>query len=146
MIHDVVVSPLEIISDERGSVFRMLKRGDTHFSGFGEIYFSEILAGAVKPWRCHLKNTSQLAVPLGSVRIALYDGRPSSSTYKGYMEVVSGRENYQLTIVPPGVWTLFLGIGPGTSLIANCSDAPHDPSEVIRRDAHDPEFPITWQT
>lgn len=146
MIHDVVVSPLAVFRDERGSVLRMSRRSDVHFPGFGEIYFSEILAGAVKPWRCHLKNTSQLAVPVGDIRIALFDGRSSSATYKGYMEVRSGRENYRLTVVPPGVWTLFVGLGPGTSLIANCSDAPHDPSEVLRREAHDPEFPITWQT
>lgn len=146
MIHDVVVSPLAVFSDERGSVLRMSRQSDVYFPGFGEIYFSEILAGAVKPWRCHLKNTSQLAVPVGDVLIALFDGRSSSASYKGYMEVRSGRENYRLTIVPPGVWALFVGLGLGTSLIANCSDAPHDPSEILRRDAHDPEFPITWQT
>jgi len=146
MIHDVTVSPLEIFGDERGSVFRMLRTSDVLFSGFGEIYFSEILPGAVKPWRCHTRNTSQLAVPVGTVRIVLLDDRPTSPTFRSHMEVLSGRENYLLTIVPPGVWALFVGLGPGTSLIANCSDALHDPSEVLRRSADDPDFPVTWQT
>jgi dTDP-4-dehydrorhamnose 3,5-epimerase len=122
----------------------MLRRGDPGFDTFGEIYFSEVHEGAVKSWRRHLENVSRLAVPVGCVRVALLDGRTDSPTLETYAELIIGRNNYQLITVPPGVWTLFFGIGPGPSLIANCSDAPHDPAEVERAEVDDLRFPSTW--
>lgn len=122
----------------------MLRNSDPGFDAFGEIYFSEINQGAVKSWRRHRIHTSRLAVPIGSVRVALFDGRTESASFDTYVEHVIGRDNYQLITVPPGVWTLFVGLGPGPSLIANCSDAPHDANEVERGRIDDRRFPSIW--
>ena len=42
-IEGVQISPLKIISDERGSVMHMLRSDSQVFKKFGEIYFSTIL-------------------------------------------------------------------------------------------------------
>ena len=39
-IHDVQVTPLRRIPDERGAVFHMLREDSPVFERFGEIYFS----------------------------------------------------------------------------------------------------------
>ena len=39
MIKDIVITPLKIISDERGKVMHMMRNDDKMFKKFGEIYF-----------------------------------------------------------------------------------------------------------
>ncbi|SVA50049.1 uncharacterized protein METZ01_LOCUS102903, partial [marine metagenome] len=48
------------------------------FTTFGECYFSEMIPGAVKAWKCHRKQTQHLAVPIGRVRFVIYDDRELS--------------------------------------------------------------------
>ncbi len=44
-IHDVTVTPLRRIPDERGAVFHMLREDSPAFERFGEIYFSTVYPG-----------------------------------------------------------------------------------------------------
>ena len=50
------------------------------------------------------------------------------------MEIYIGEQNYQRVTVPPGVWNGFKGIDNKPSIVANCSDIPHDPEEIKRMD------------
>lgn len=144
MIHDVQVTPLGRIDDPRGPIWRMLRCDDPQFEGFGEIYFTGVQAGAVKAWRRHSRMTSNLAVPVGRLLIALFDDRPGSPTRGTVMEIVTGSESYALVTVPPGIWSGFRGLGQGLALVANCASIPHDPNEAERRDPDDARIPYKW--
>ena len=50
MIHDVKITPLKIISDERGKVMHMLRADNAFFDKFGEIYFSTIFFSVLVFW------------------------------------------------------------------------------------------------
>jgi dTDP-4-dehydrorhamnose 3,5-epimerase len=78
MIHDVVVTPLKQFADERGRVMHMLRSDAPTFAGFGEVYFSSIYAGAIKAWHLHRRSVCHYAVPVGQIRLALYDPRQHS--------------------------------------------------------------------
>ena len=39
MIHDIKITPLKIIPNEKGKVMHMLRKDSPAFSQFGEIYF-----------------------------------------------------------------------------------------------------------
>lgn len=143
MIDGVRLTPLRIIGDERGSVMHMLRATDAHFAGFGEVYFSTIVAGARKEWRLHRLHTSQLAVVVGTVRFVLHPGNAGQSA--GTEEIEIGASNYQLLTVPPGVWYAFENRGSSTAIIANCSSGVHDPNEVERRGFDDPPAPYVWR-
>ena len=41
MIHDIKITPLKTISDNRGKVMHMLRTDSPVFKKFGEIYFIE---------------------------------------------------------------------------------------------------------
>ena len=140
----VLITPLVTIGDERGPVMRMLRVDDSQFAGFGEIYFSAVRSGAVKAWRRHRRATSQLAVPVGSIHLALFDDRPGSATSGRLLAFETGAENYQLITVPPGIWAGWKGLGPGVSLVANCSSLAHDPAESDRLDEATPHIPFDW--
>jgi len=143
-IDGVRVVPLRRIPDDRGATLHMLRADDPHFERFGEIYFSAIVPGVVKGWRRHSRLTMNLAVPIGSIRLAMYDDREGSRTRGSIMAIEIGEANYQLVTVPPGVWNGFKGLGAAPSLVANCATEPHDPSEVARCDPFANQIPYDW--
>jgi dTDP-4-dehydrorhamnose 3,5-epimerase len=143
-IEGVALVPLSRIPDGRGAVFHMLRADAPHFQGFGEIYFSTVYPGAVKAWRRHRRTTLQYAVPLGMIKLVLYDDRPASVTSGQLMEIFLGELDYRLVVIPPGLWVGFQGIGDKTALVANCATHPHDDGEVDRADPAGGAVPYRW--
>ena len=144
MIDGVKVTPLRQIHDERGKIMKMITAADPGFAGFGEVYFSCVHPGVVKGWHIHDRMTLNYAVPSGMIKFVLYDDREGSPTRGEVQELFIGPENYVLVTVPPGVWNGFKGVGETTAIVANCTDIPHDPDEIHRRDPHDNDFPYDW--
>jgi dTDP-4-dehydrorhamnose 3,5-epimerase len=143
-IEGLRVTPLLRIPDERGAILHMLRADDSHFEGFGEIYFSMVYPGAVKAWHLHKRMTLNYAVPVGVVKLACYDDRPESPTRGTVAELFVGELNYALVTIPPGVWNGFKGVGSAPALVANCATVPHDPDEIVRRDPSDRDIPYDW--
>ncbi len=143
-IHDVRVTPLRRIPDERGAVFHMLREDSPIFEHFGEIYFSLVYPGVVKGWHIHKWMTLNYAVPMGMVKLVCYDDREGSPTRGALQELHIGELNYVLVTIPPMIWNGFKGEGPDTALVANCASAPHDPDEIDRRDPFGAEIPYDW--
>lgn len=145
-IADVSVTPLRIIEDERGAVMHMLRADAPDFVGFGEAYFSIVKPGAIKAWKRHREMIQNLAVPVGSIRLVVYDDRPESPTRGTVGDLVTGAgvDRYELVRLPPMVWYGFVGLGEGDSLIANCASLPHDRSEVERLSSECNEIPYKW--
>ena len=144
MIDGVRVTPLRQIVDERGAILHMLRNDAEYFSGFGEIYFSLVNPGVVKGWHIHDRMTLNYAVPVGTIKMVLYDDRPGSPTHGELMELFVGERNYQLVTVPPKVWNGFKGIGVTPALVANCASIPHDPQEIHRLDPMKNHIPYDW--
>ena len=144
MIEGVEIVPLRQIADARGKVMHMLRADAPHFKGFGEIYFSTVNAGAVKAWHAHKKMVRNYAVPVGMIRLVLYDDRADSVTRGEVQEIRLGAEHYNLVVIPPMVWSGFAGLGGENALVANCASLPHDPDEVERRDFNDNRIPYDW--
>jgi len=144
LIEGVKITPLKIIPDERGAIFHMLRSDDSIFEKFGEIYFSKVYPGVVKGWHLHKKMTLNYAVPVGMIKLVLYDDRNNSSTKGEIMELFIGVENYVLVTIPPNVWNGFKGIGTEPAIVANCATLPHDPNEIIRLDPINNNIPYDW--
>lgn len=144
MIEGVMVTPLRQISDERGKVMHMLRRDWDIFNEFGEIYFSIIHSGVIKAWHLHERMILNYAVPIGKIKLVLYDDREGSATRGTLQELFVGPDNYALITIPPRVWSGFKGTGTGDSMVANCASIPHDPGEIRRRDPLDRYFGYDW--
>lgn len=143
-IQGVIITDLKVISDERGAVLHMLRCDSPVFKKFGEIYFSKILPGVVKGWKLHKKMTLNLAVPVGKVKLVLYDNRVGSRTKGVIEEIILSEKNYKLVTVPPLIWSGFRVVGSRTALLANCATIPHHPSEVKRLDSFSHKIPYDW--
>ena len=143
-IHDVTVTPLARIPDERGAVFHMLREDSPVFERFGEIYFSLVYPGVVKGWHVHSRMTLNYAVPVGMVKLVCYDDREGSPTRGQVQELHVGELNYAFVTIPPLGWNGFKGEGTSPALVANCATLPHDPDEIDRVDPVDNEIPYDW--
>jgi dTDP-4-dehydrorhamnose 3,5-epimerase len=144
MIDGVCVEKLKTIEDSRGKVMHMMRCDSPLFVAFGEIYFSTVKCGVVKAWKKHLKMTQLFAVPVGKIKLVIYDDRDASHTKNRLMEIEVGEDNYYLIKIPPGLWYGFKGLFSAPSLIANCADIPHDPREIENRPAIDASIPYLW--
>jgi dTDP-4-dehydrorhamnose 3,5-epimerase len=145
MIEGVFIEKLKKIDDPRGNLRHMLRCDAPYFKSFGEVYFSEIKPGMIKAWRKHLKMTQLFAVPVGNIRLVIFDDRKLSPTVGEIMEIETGVDNYCLIRIPPCVWYGFKGVSSPLSLITNCADIPHDPNEIIRADPADAIVPYNWK-
>lgn len=145
MIDDVLISPLKEFRDERGSVLHMLRCDAPEFVSFGECYFSEVLPGAIKAWKRHRGQTQNFAVPLGRIRLVIYDDRDSSPT-RGNLQVLElGRPDAYVRLrIPPDLWYGFVCISAAPALLANCADSPHDPADCELLPESDLKIPYAW--
>lgn len=144
MINGVIVKPLRQILDERGKIMHFLRNDDPEFEAFGEVYFSVVYPGVIKGWHLHRTMVLNYAVPVGLIKLVLFDSREDSPTRGELMELFTGPENYSLIQIPPGIWNGFKGIGTTPSMLVNCSTIPHDPQEIARMDPFDPSIPYNW--
>lgn len=143
MIEDVLIEPLKTFSDKKGKVLHMLRSDAPFFEGFGEVYFSTVNPGFVKGWKKHFRITQHFAVPVGNIKLVLYDDRKSSSSVGQIQEIFMGTENYKLVRIPPLIWYSFKAIGDSFALIANCIDSPYDAAESVTL-VLDDNIPYKW--
>jgi dTDP-4-dehydrorhamnose 3,5-epimerase len=144
-INGVLIQPLEQIEDNRGSVLHMIRNDGVLLKKFGEVYFSEIYPGQAKAWKRHKEQTQNLAVPVGAIRLVIYDDRQKSSTQGNLAELTVSRPNhYSLVQIPPMLWYGFQSLNKQTALIANCTDQPHNPLEVEILPQDSDRIPYQW--
>ena len=144
MIEGVNIIPKKQIIDERGKIMHMIRNDDKNFTKFGEIYFSYSNPNTVKAWHLHKRMTVNYVCVVGKIKLVLFDDRKNSKTRGEIQEIFMTTENYNLVSVPPGVWNGFKSIENKFSIIANCSDIPHDPEEMLRKPFDDPYFNYSW--
>jgi len=100
-------------------------------------------AGAVKAWKRHRAQTQNVAVPVGRIRLVVYDDRQGSSTRGRVQQLELGRPDAYLRLrIPPGLWYGFSCISPTPALLANCADLPHDPADGEVLALNDPAIHI----
>jgi dTDP-4-dehydrorhamnose 3,5-epimerase len=147
MIDGVRTHKLKVIPDERGRLMEILRRDDELFRGFGQVYLTTTYPGVVKAWHKHEKQTDTIACVAGVIKMALYDGRPSSPTHKEVNEFYLGVHNPMLVQVPPGVYHGWTCVSQEEALIINVPTEPYNreqPDEQ-RLDPHTSSIPYDWK-
>lgn len=147
MIEGVNTIKLTPLVDERGFVVEILRRDAQHFKQFGQIYLTTCNPGVVKAWHTHKKQTDNLFLVKGSVKIGLYDGREDSATYKQTATVVITEINPQLVQIPPLVWHGFMTLGNEPSYVLNIPTEMYnyDEPDELRVDPFDNDFNYDWR-
>lgn len=143
-IQDVKIYQKKVITDDRGKILHMMRNDDNYFSKFGEIYFSYVFPKKIKAWHIHKKMTLNYVSVYGKIKLVLYDDRETSSTKGMIQEIFLSNENHLLVTIPPLIWNGFTSADNNEAILANCSDIPHDKSEILRLNYNDKKFPYNW--
>lgn len=122
----IKVIKLKIIKNSKGDLLKYLDRKNKYFKKFGETYFTEIKKDKIKGWNYHKKLYSFITVPFGKVKFTF-----AENIKKRKRNIIVGKENYLLIIVPPGLWFKFESLTK-LSLIANTLNGIHKSSETLK--------------
>ena len=144
MIDGIKIIKKKQIIDERGKIMHMMRNDDPNFTKFGEVYFSYSHPNMIKAWHLHKRMTVNYVCVVGKIKLVLFDDREQSPTKGMLQEIFLTTENYNLVSVPPGIWNGFKSVENKFSIIANCSDIPHEAEEMERKPFDDPYFNYSW--
>lgn len=146
MIDGVQIKKLRVIPDERGRLMEILRNDDEMFSRFGQVYMTTAYPGVVKGWHYHKKQSDNMAVVKGMMKIVLYDSRDGSPTRGEVNEFFAGEHNPILVHIPPYVYHGFKCISSGEAIVVNTPTETYNYKEPdeFRVDAHKNDIPYDW--
>tara|TARA_R110002072_G_scaffold1989_3_gene16453 strand:- start:16970 stop:17449 length:480 start_codon:yes stop_codon:yes gene_type:complete len=141
----VEIHPVKRFDDERGAVLKYASEESPFFEGISEVYFSTLFENVVKGWRKHLKTTQHFCVPVGKVKLVIYDDREESDTYRKSTEVlIGGKEDYHVVVIPPRCFYSFKGLESGPNLVANYIDYVYNHEETVSLDLVNDQIDYKW--
>ena len=103
------------IDHKDGNILRFLRKDDTTYSGFGEIYFSEILPGRVKGWKLHKKMIMNLTCVHGAVRFRTYANTSNALAH----DFLLSPSQHSILCIEPETWHAFGNLSQDKSIICN---------------------------
>jgi dTDP-4-dehydrorhamnose 3,5-epimerase len=119
----VIVTPLKIIHHKKGDIYKIMKKSDKEFYGFGEAYFSTINQNDIKGWKKHKEMNSNLVVATGEIEFVIFN-----ENTKEFFNIIISYDNYQRLTISAGLWMAFRGIG-NHNVLLNLSNIEHTPEE-----------------
>lgn len=142
MINGVIVTPIKQIPDSRGTVRKFITSSELE-NKFGECYTTTVYRGIIKGLHGYKSKTINYCVPVGLVKLVLWDNREGSTTQGNVEEYFIGVENFVRATIPPGVMNAFQGVAEA-SLAVVVADEIFDEEKTIRMPWDDPSFPYDW--
>lgn len=146
MIDGVKTKELRVIPDERGRLMEILRCDDSLFSNFGQVYMTTTYPSVVKAWHKHEKQTDNVACIQGMIKLALYDAREKSPTYKEVNEFYLGIHNPLLVQIPAEIYHGWMCVSHEEAIVVNIPTEPYDhqhPDEQ-RLDPYQNDIPYDW--
>lgn len=147
MIEGVKIKQLKVIPDDRGRLMEILRCDEEIFRQFGQVYMTTAKPGIVKSWHYHRLQTDNFTCVFGKIRLALYDAREDSRTFKEIQDFIIDLENPILVQIPPNVYHGFKCISAEEAIVINTVTLPynHKSPDEYRIDPYDNDIPYDWR-
>ncbi|MDD5681313.1 MAG: dTDP-4-dehydrorhamnose 3,5-epimerase family protein [Candidatus Omnitrophica bacterium] len=146
MIDGVKVKKLKIIPDMRGRLMEILRCDEDIFQKFGQVYMTTAFPNVVKAWHYHKIQTDNFTCINGKMKLALYDARKNSKTYKEVNEFVISLENPLLVQIPPLVYHGFKCVSSVEAMVINTVTEPYNAKnpDEYRIDPYKNDISYDW--
>ncbi|MFQ5603035.1 MAG: dTDP-4-dehydrorhamnose 3,5-epimerase family protein [bacterium] len=147
MIAGVEIKELETHTDERGFFREIIRKTDGFFGeGFGQFSHAMMYPGVAKAWHIHKTQVDWWYVPVGNLKVALYDKRPDSQT-SGQTQVLFMGENFNAKVlkIPAGVAHGCKVLG-GVAHLFYITSNVYDIKEEGRIPHNDTEIGFDWES
>lgn len=148
MIDGVVIKQLTSFGDDRQVFREIIRRTDDFFSeGFGQLSYALMYPGSAKAWHFHQRQVDWWYVPLGALKLVLYDMRPESPTSGKLQEVLMGPDTasgHEVVKIPPMV-AHGCRVLSGVTQLFYVTSQVYDPSDEGRLPHDDPTIGYDWR-
>jgi dTDP-4-dehydrorhamnose 3,5-epimerase len=144
LIRDVVIRPLRVNRDPRGTLVESLKQSWSDLyhptdRPFAQHYFSTTLPGVARDedrWHVHEHQEDRFSVVIGDIVVAIYDPRPDSPT-RGQINLFrlgesNGDEGQFAVLVPRRCYHGFVAVGATPAILQNFPTREYDPADEGR--------------
>lgn len=147
MIEGVKIKNLRVIPDQRGRLMEILRADDDLFERFGQVYMTTTYPGVVKAWHLHKKQTDNIACLQGTIKLAAYDPREDSPTYKEVNEFYLGTHNPILVQLPAGIYHGWMCVSLEEAIVVNVPTEVYnrESPDEFRLDPHANDIPYDWR-
>ena len=147
MIDGVKVKKLKVVPDDRGRLMEILRRDEELFEQFGQVYVTTAYPGIIKAWHYHKLQSDNFTCVTGKIRLALYDSRKDSPTYREVNEFVLSFEEPILVHIPPFIYHGFKCVDKKESIIINTVTEPYNKQnpDEYRLDAFENDINYDWK-
>lgn len=147
MIDGVKTKKLRVIPDERGRLMEILRNDDELFLQFGQVYMTTTYPSVVKAWHLHKEQTDNVACIKGMIKLALYDAREQSPTFKQVDQFYLGLHNPLLVQIPKGIYHGWMCVSLDEAIIVNIPTESYnyESPDEFRLDPHDNDIPYDWK-
>lgn len=145
-IAGVEIVPLVPMGDGRGALVELLTQRDGPIEAIVHVYQVRAVAGSLRAWVYHERQTDRLAYTDGRFRVALYDIRQDSPT-KGALDVFEfGEERPARLHIPPLVAHGVQNRSGRLASFVNMPTRPYLPDDPDKRRVPypDPRIPYTF--
>lgn len=145
LISGVMTKQLTRNKDERGFFEELIRTNDPFFQeGFGQLSHSFMFSGVIKAWHIHRTQVDWWFVSRGDLKVALFDLRKESKTYKMLNEFILGEHGESIILkIPPGIAHGCKSIGE-TSELFYITSSIYNPEEEGRIPHDDREIGYDW--
>lgn len=94
-------SPRAVIDNPNGEVRKYLTSNSDEAVNYQEVYFSRLLPGKSKKWKCNNKQMQNLTVASGRVSVICIQENSDGFIYEEFL--IDENENFGVLEIPPGV-------------------------------------------
>jgi len=135
LIDGVILKDTKLFSDERGFLTELIRLDDDELKAqnIKQFIASYSYPGMIKGWHLHSKQEDHLICVTGMVKVALYDYRKDSPTYKVINEIFMGEKNPRIVYIPPGIFHGTKNVGNEISVVIGMPSLFYDPEDVDER-------------
>lgn len=146
MIEGVKTKKLRVVPDERGRLMEVLRNDDPLFKKFGQIYMTTTYPGVIKAWHYHKKQTDNVVVVKGMLKLVLYDSREDSPTKGEVNEFFIGEHNPMLVQIPSSLYHGWKCVSESEAIVVNCPTEVYNYKEPdeYRLPYNSEEIPYDW--
>ncbi|MCX6792082.1 MAG: dTDP-4-dehydrorhamnose 3,5-epimerase family protein [Candidatus Gottesmanbacteria bacterium] len=145
MITGVLVKKLVRHPDERGYFEELIRCTDDFFAeGFGQLSHTFMVAGVVKAWHVHKTQTDWWFCAAGKIKMAVYDLRKDSPTYKELNEFILGDTQDNVIVKIPSGVAHGMKVLEGPCHFVYVTNRTYDPTEEGRVPYNDSDIGYDW--
>jgi dTDP-4-dehydrorhamnose 3,5-epimerase len=145
MIDGVMIKKLVRNPDERGFFEELIRSTDEFFAeGFGQLSHSFMVGGVVKAWHVHKTQIDWWFCATGKIKMAVYDLRENSPTYKELNEFILGDEPDNIIVKIPAGVAHGMKVLEGPCHFVYATSRTYDPAEEGRVQYNDPDIGYDW--